>query len=104
MLTKLKLEWKECIENALKKISALDDIPPLAMAEPPKSELGDVAFPLFSYSKSLRKAPQKIAEDVKAYLLENGHPEGEIILAGAYFNVKLSIENTFRTQHLNTNT
>ena len=96
MLTKLKLEWKECIENALKKISGLDDITPLAMAEPPKSELGDVAFPLFSYSKSLRKAPQKIAEDVKAYLLENGHPEGEIILAGAYFNVKLSIENTFK--------
>ncbi len=95
MLNELKNEWKNIVESALKKIAGTDDIPALGMTEPPKSELGDVAFPLFAYSRILRKSPKDIAEDVKKEIEANGKPDGEIILASGYFNVKLSVSNAF---------
>ena len=95
MLNELKNEWKETLESHLKKILNSKEISPLTMTEPPKSELGDVAFPLFQYAKVARKAPQAIAEALKESVEASAHPEGEIILAGGYFNVKLSLSAMF---------
>ncbi len=90
MLEELKYAWKEAIENELKAIAGTDDIPQLAIGQPPKSEMGDVAFPLFPYAKALKMAPQKIAEAV-AERLGDDHPAGEIVLAGPYLNVRFDI-------------
>ena len=65
------------------------------MTEPPKSELGDVAFPLFQYAKIAHKAPQVIATELKSAVENAPHPAGEVILAGGYFNVKLSVSDLF---------
>ena len=95
MLNELKNEWKETLESHLKKILNVEDLSPLTMTEPPKSELGDVAFPLFQYSKIAHKAPQAIAEELKKSVESSPSPAGEIILAGGYFNVKLSVQDIF---------
>lgn len=95
MLNELKNEWKGTLESLLKKILNSDGIAPLTMTEPPKSELGDVAFPLFQYAKIAHKAPQVIATELKSAVENAPHPAGEVILAGGYFNVKLSVSDLF---------
>ena len=93
MLSELKNEWKETLESLLKKILNVDELAPLAMTEPPKSELGDVAFPLFQYAKVAHKAPQAIAQELKDEVEKSSHPEGEVIISGGYVNVKLSLDD-----------
>lgn len=90
MLSRLKNQWKEFLENSLKEYLGTEDIVPLSMGVPPKREMGDVAFPMFPYSKAAKKSPKDIAEDLLARI-QNNHPAGEVILAGPYFNVKLDI-------------
>jgi arginyl-tRNA synthetase len=54
---------------------------------PPKPEMGDLAFPMFSYAKALRLAPPLLAKQV-AQSLESFHSEAEITLLGPYVNLK----------------
>ena len=89
MLRELKNAWKTALEKELRAYTGLDDIPPLAMGVPPKSELGDVAFPMFPYAKAARKAPAVIAKDLKDRIQDP--PPGEVVLAGPYFNVRFDI-------------
>lgn len=42
---------------------------------PPQSDMGDVAFPCFSLSKALKKAPMVIATDVAGELILDGFSE-----------------------------
>ncbi|MCM1084454.1 MAG: arginine--tRNA ligase [Clostridium sp.] len=52
---------------------------------PPKAELGDFAFPCFSLAKTMRKAPQIIAEDIKNKIGSQEILE-KIETQGAYIN------------------
>ncbi len=90
MLTQLKEEWKNRIESELKKYLGSDNIAPLTMGVPPKKEMGDLAFPMFAYSKAAGKPPVLIAKEM-ASLVGDDHPDGRIILAGPYLNVALDI-------------
>lgn len=95
MLEEIKNSWKEVVENELKAYAGekgVTEIAPLQIGTPPKAELGDIAFPLFQYSKALRMAPAQIASDIKSRL-ENKELDvsGELLLAGPYLNVKLSL-------------
>ncbi len=90
MLTKLKEDWKKRIEDELKAYLGTDEIAPLTMGVPPKKEMGDIAFPMFPYSKSAKKAPAEIVKDIGKRLEEN-HPEGKMIAAGPYLNVQLDM-------------
>ena len=90
MITKLKEEWKSRIEKELRAYLGTDEIPALTMGVPPKKEMGDLAFPMFPYSKSAHKAPPVIASEV-AEKIGDDHPQGKIILAGGYLNVSLCI-------------
>lgn len=90
MLSRLKNEWKTFLENELKAYLGTDEITPLSVGVPPKSDMGDIAFPMFPYAKAARKGPQQIAQDLKDRIGEN-HPEGTILIAGPYFNVSLDI-------------
>lgn len=69
---------------------------------PPKPELGDFAFPCFTLAKTLRKAPQMIAEDIKNKIGTNEILE-KVEAQGAYINffvkkelyIKSMIDNAF---------
>lgn len=52
---------------------------------PPKPELGDFAFPCFRLAKTMKKAPQLIASDIKAAISDVGFLE-KVEAAGAYLN------------------
>ena len=52
---------------------------------PPSPENGDLAFPCFRLSRTLRKAPPMIASDIKAKLSAGGLFE-KIEQAGGYLN------------------
>lgn len=52
---------------------------------PPKPELGDFAFPCFRLAKTMRKAPQMIANDIKEAIGDVDFLQ-EIQVQGAYLN------------------
>ncbi len=90
MLEELKNAWKEAIEKELRALAGSEDIPSVAVALPPKSDMGDAAYPMFPYAKLLKTSPQKVAESVAERLKEN-HPAGTLLLAGPYINVRFDI-------------
>lgn len=61
------------------------------LEHPPNPEMGDVAFPCFSLSRIMKKAPQKIAEDMRAQLLMQ-FPQAfaNITVTGGYLNFHLN--------------
>ena len=81
MLSRLKNEWKEFLENTLKEYLGSNEIAPLSMGVPPKREMGDVAFPMFPYSKAAKKSPKDIAEDLLKRIGDD-HPTGEVVQIG----------------------
>ncbi|MBK5200035.1 MAG: arginine--tRNA ligase [Spirochaetaceae bacterium] len=97
MLEKIRNEWKLFVQEQINEMAknVLGDnaaVAELIIQIPPKPELGDIAFPLFSYAKILRMAPNKIAEALKNKIDSlSDKPEGELILAGPYLNVKIDV-------------
>ncbi len=95
MLQKIRNEWKDVVEKevfALLEEKGVEEKTPLQAGTPPKPEMGDVAFPMFTYSKALRMGPPMIAKEIKERLEKRDNlPAGELLLAGPYLNVKISI-------------
>lgn len=97
MLQKIRNEWKTIVQNQIDEMAKGilgegADVPELTIQVPPKPELGDIAFPLFSYAKVLRMAPNKIAAALKDNIESlSDKPEGDLILAGPYLNVKIDV-------------
>lgn len=92
----IKTMWQKIIADTLNGIApeTCDKILPeqINIETPPNPEMGDVAFPLFTFAKSFKTSPAKIASDVCARLLENedikkyGMPKA----IGPYLNVFLA--------------
>ncbi len=91
MISELKNEWKNAIETEMRAYLGTDSIPELTIGVPPKSEMGDAAFPMFPYAKAAGKAPALIAKDVMAALEAKEHPAGEMLTAGPYLNIRFDI-------------
>ncbi|MDR0624606.1 MAG: arginine--tRNA ligase [Treponema sp.] len=100
-----KEAWKARIAGALNRVmkdSGLEGAlsPGRIIAEiPPKPELGDLGFPMFSFAKELRRGPPQIAQAVAAALdaedaVENpgGAAGGAYAALGPYVNVRLDRE------------
>lgn len=68
---------KDNVDLELETIERLIEIPP-------KSEMGDYAFPCFSLAKTLRKAPNMIAEDILKNIDKEGFEKVENL--GPYLN------------------
>ena len=90
MLNELKNAWKTAIESVLRDMADGAEIPELSIGLPPKSEMGDAAFPMFPYAKMLHKAPAAIAGEVMSRLADS-HPDGSMSAAGPYLNVRFDI-------------
>jgi arginyl-tRNA synthetase len=79
----MKQKIVELIEKNVEGLSA-EDINGL-IEIPPKPELGDFAFPCFRLAKTMRKAPQAIAADIKEAIGDVDFLD-DIQVQGAYLN------------------
>src|SRR4030043_1212987 len=72
------------IINSLKKLGADESSPVYEI--PPSKEMGDIAFPMFKYAKTLKQSPMQIAEKIKEGLKDNELID-KIEIKGPYFNI-----------------
>lgn len=79
----MKTKIVELIEKNIEGLT-IEDITGL-IEIPPKPEMGDFAFPCFRLAKTMRKAPQMIASDIKEAIGEVEFLE-KIEVQGAYIN------------------
>jgi arginyl-tRNA synthetase len=59
---------------------------------PPRPELGDLAFPMFPFAKTLKRSPKDVAAELAAAVRERGGEadgHGRVEAAGPYVNVRL---------------
>lgn len=88
-------------ELIFKNVEGLSKDEVLGLMEiPPKPEMGDFAFPCFRLAKTMRKAPQMIASDIKEAIGEVDFLD-EIQVLGAYLNFFVNKE-TFVKSMINT--
>ncbi len=85
----MKTKIVELIEKNIEGLTA-EDITGL-IEIPPKPEMGDFAFPCFRLAKTMRKAPQMIASDIKTAIGEVDFIE-KIEVQGAYLNFYIKKE------------
>ncbi|GHU24840.1 arginine--tRNA ligase [Spirochaetia bacterium] len=83
----LKELWKSRIAAVLHQLSA--EIGPVILEIPPRPEMGDFAFPMFTYAKVLKKAPVQIAS-----LLVSQLNTPEAAAEGPYINIRLNREES----------
>ena len=85
-MKEIKESLQKNILNAIKQISDNIELSAsdIIMEIPPKPELGDVAFPMFPYSKILKKAPAAIALQLIEKIEDKEHQYKAI---GPYVNV-----------------
>ena len=87
------LDFKEEIAKAIAKVTNMEEKQLREYIEiPPNSDLGDYAFPCFKLAKDLRKAPQAIAEDIKANIEIDGKVIERIEIVGGYLNIYINKE------------
>jgi arginyl-tRNA synthetase len=94
-------EWKIKLEEALLYIAELQGIDVnrgqinLIIEKPPKSEMGDLAFPMFPLARVFKKNPAAIALDVKTFFEENDSNIAESInIAGPYINIRIDLSES----------
>ena len=85
----MKNKIAELIFNNVEGLT-LDEVQAL-MEIPPKPDMGDFAFPCFRLAKTMRKAPQMIAGDIKDAIGEVDFLD-EIQVQGAYLNFYVNKE------------
>ena len=79
------IDFKKHIAQKIKSATQIEEDITKYIEIPPKSEMGDYAFPCFSLAKVLRKAPPVIAEEIKSKL-ETDDIIKEIQIKGGYLN------------------
>ena len=63
------MEYKKIIAQRINEKTKLgEDVIEVLIEIPPKPEMGDFAFPCFQLSKTMRKAPNIIAEELSRKL------------------------------------
>ncbi|MGB4588096.1 MAG: arginine--tRNA ligase [Clostridiaceae bacterium] len=83
------MDYKDLIAENISNVLSIEKSEVLRLLEiPPRQEMGDYAFPCFQLAKSLRKAPNFIAGELKDKL--NIHEIGRIDVMGPYVNFFLN--------------
>lgn len=99
MLEKIRSRWKQLVERELVAYAEEQGISTkevesasLVVQSPPKSELGDIAFPFFSYAKLFRIAPPVLVQHIRVRMEKRDDlPNGMLLAAGPYLNVKIDM-------------
>ena len=95
MLSEVRNNWSELVNKELHLMQQEAGIDPSALVSvsaqvPPKPELGDLAYPLFTLARGLKKAPPVIAAELKDRLeAAPDRPAGRILTAGPYLNIAI---------------
>lgn len=90
MLNREKELYREKIEKAIKRLYKIDSDFRVPILTPPSQEMGDAAYPMFQFSKLLKKSPMEIAKSVKDEL-EREYPGIDVRADGPYVNVKIDL-------------
>ncbi|MDR1218069.1 MAG: arginine--tRNA ligase [Treponema sp.] len=91
--------WKQRIANAINALLAENGLPETVAASsvvvkiPPQSSMGDLGFPMFAYTKLLRKAPPQIAQSALEKLADSG-ASGGVKVMGPHVNIFLDRAET----------
>ncbi|MEA3430619.1 MAG: arginine--tRNA ligase [Nanoarchaeota archaeon] len=75
-------KFEKYIVKEIKRVTKLKDI---SLEVPPDSKMGDYAFPCFVLAKSMKKAPNKIAEELAGKIKKN-NILAEVKTIGPYLN------------------
>lgn len=85
--------WKKRFHTELERLHAAQgqslSVDQVVAETPPKPDMGDLAFPMFGYAKSLRIAPPLLAKQVSQALTPFS-AEAEIFALGPYVNLRYS--------------
>ena len=94
----LRDKWKKAVLDELRSMAerngfdtGLIQEDALVPGVPPNPEMGDIAFPLFSYAKIFKMAPPAIAAELAEILSGIDSLEGTVSPAGPYLNVGFSV-------------
>lgn len=80
------MNYKEYVAEKISKLCGLDSESIIKLMEtPPEQKLGDLAFPCFSLAKTMRKAPQIIAQELSEKFSEDKYIERDEAVGG-YLN------------------
>jgi arginyl-tRNA synthetase len=87
--------WRDVIAETVRRLAGQEVPADIVVSEtPPRPDLGDIAFPMFPYSRLLRRAPNQIAREVAEDLRRRQAGGGEAVpgraeAEGPYVNVHL---------------
>lgn len=85
------INFKLEIAKAISKITNINENELVSYIEiPPNSDLGDYAFPCFKLAKTLRKAPQMIAQEIKDQIDLDENIIEKIEIVGGYLNIYIN--------------
>lgn len=98
-MKQIREQWKKQIFEVVKELAARKGVAPDQITEdsvliqrPPKSEMGDIAVPFFSFAKVFRSSPAAIASEVESILHTAADtPVGSATAAGPYLNINVDI-------------
>ena len=87
MILDLKLKIKQCIEEYVKKEFGIEVT---AVVEQPKNlEMGDIAVPVFTVMKAIRKPLPEVVSMIKRLLLNSFTEISEINPTGGFLNIRV---------------
>ena len=93
--------WRRAVWESLKGLDPAIEIPPadgLLIEVPPKPEMGDLAFPMFPYSRSFKRSPGELARQVVEHLDTYETPlPGKAAIMGPYVNVRIDRDQAARS-------
>jgi len=92
-MIRYKEKWKQIVHRAIEAEAGTRIDPDTVIIEnPPRPELGDLAFPMFPFARLLKQSPNRIAEEISRRINENPtemHGVGYARVAGPYLNAYL---------------
>lgn len=96
-MNNLKDKYKSLINSCLVQLAkekdlASEDKYNIFIEKPPKADLGDYAFPMFSFAKAFRISPVEIAKRM-AEIINEGEFDCSAIATGPYVNIKIDSAN-----------
>ena len=96
-MKKYQEQWRRIIAEALASFASETgasgiDASAIVVETPPKPEMGDIAFPMFPFARSLRKGPPVIAAEIARRVpgVPGAGEAGTALAAGPYVNVRLA--------------
>ena len=101
MILELKKYYTTLINDSIKTLvrekNCAEEVKEIEGEIPPKDDMGDYAFPMFSFSKLLHLSPNSIAESVKTIASSSNKKNARIETSGPYVNVFFNKDDIYKS-------